>query len=191
METVLVISSIFLWLIVLANVFLTLALIRRINAIPEHGPAFETGPALGTPAPNYIAMTLDGERATLDDYAGRPTTFVFVSPGCTPCQELLPSLKYLGPQAHQAGAELVLVSGGTLEGTKEMARGMEGQLPVLVAPREENTFFHDYNIKGTPSFCSLDEQGTVVATGRPSQSTPAWLKLTTDWSRRLALAERR
>lgn len=191
METALVISSIFLWLIVLANVFLTMALIRRINAEPERGPAFETGPSLETPAPDYVAMTLDGERTTLDDYAGRPTTFVFVSPSCTPCHELLPSLKHLGPQARQAGAELVLVSSGTFEETKEIAQRLEGQIPVLVAPHEENTFFHDYNIKGTPSFCSLNEQGTVVATGYPGQSTPHWLKLTTDWSRHPSLAERR
>lgn len=191
LETALVISSIFLWLIVLANVFLTLALIRHSNAAPERGPAFETGPSLGMPAPDYIATTLDGERATLGDYIGRATTFVFVSPSCTPCHELLPSLKNLGPQARQAGAELVVVSNGTLEETREMARRLESQLPVLVAPRGENTFFHDYNIKGTPSFCSLDEQGIVVATGYPGQSTPSWLQLTTDWSRHLSLAERR
>lgn len=193
MEIFILVSVILLWLVVLLNLVLTLALIRRVNTDSQYqrGSALATGLTTGIQAPNFTAMTLDEERITLADYIGRPTTFVFASPHCATCRALLPTLKHLAPQARRSGAELVLVSGGALEETKVMVAELERLLPVLVAPRAENTFFTDYKLHATPFYCSLDEQGTVVAAGRPDQFSPEWQKLTADWGRQASLAERR
>jgi methylamine dehydrogenase accessory protein MauD len=188
MENVLLVSSLLLWIVVLLNLVLTLALIRRVNTIGGRStPDVKVGPPAGEKAPDFQANTLTGETVALSAYAGHPTTFVFLAPGCGPCRELLPSLKALAPQAREAGAELVLVSDGTLEATRALGKEMEQDLPVLVAPRKENAFFDAYQITMTPSYCSLDEQGMVLEAGYPSPQSQQWQTLTTGWSQRAAV----
>lgn len=107
METILIISSILLWVMVLLNMLLTLGLARRIR-----NAAFPLMESLkiGQKAPDFSAPTLQGKTMTLADYAGHPTAFVFISPHCTPCREELPHLRDLAPKAKGFGAELVLVA---------------------------------------------------------------------------------
>jgi len=70
-ESVLFISSWLLWVIVLINFFLTLALIRRINMKPgDHLKILETL-KIGQKAPDFMGEALTGEQVTLADYAGR------------------------------------------------------------------------------------------------------------------------
>jgi methylamine dehydrogenase accessory protein MauD len=183
-EQFLLISSLLLWVVVLLNLVLTLALIRRVNASPGQSLTVETGPTIREKAPDFSATTLDGETVTLSRYAGKATTFVFVAPYCQPCHELLPSLKTLTPQAD---AELVLVSDGSLKETQEMIREKDIQLPVLIAPREENPFLGMYNISMTPSYCSLDEQGVVLSAGHPGSANRQWQRLTAQWGKQTAL----
>jgi hypothetical protein len=103
----LLISSILLWLIVLFNLFLTFALIRRTNATsPPRG-----GLAAGIQAPDFTAQTLDGETKTLASYPGHRTAFVFFSVHCQPCRALLAQLRLIKEQVQQTGGQLVLVSG--------------------------------------------------------------------------------
>src|SRR5437899_6166907 len=97
METALIVSSGFLWLVVISNVLLTLALVRRLNQMgtpqtPEGG--LEAGEA----APDFMAQTLGGATVTLADYAGRSVALVFLSTTCQPCRDRLPTLEKLGPQ---------------------------------------------------------------------------------------------
>ena len=96
MEPILVVSSILLWLMVLFNLLLTVALIRRAAA-KQPGFATENVPTLeiGSQAPDFTAETLDGEAMTLDDYAGKSIALIFVSPTCKPCLNKLPELHEL------------------------------------------------------------------------------------------------
>ena len=71
MDTILLVSSWLLWVIVLINFFLTLALIRRINMKPgDHLESFETL-EIGQKAPDFVGESLTGEQVKLADYAGR------------------------------------------------------------------------------------------------------------------------
>ncbi|WP_165423559.1 peroxiredoxin family protein [Ktedonosporobacter rubrisoli] len=191
MESFLLVSSILLWVVVILNLLLTLALIRRVNTKKESTQSLEVGPPLGSQAPDFSAQTLNDETMTLEQYAGRPTTFVFVSPGCGPCSEFIPSLTTLVPQMRSTGAELVLVSNGTRAETAEMVRELADEVPVLIATRPDNPFFKSYSITLTPSFCSLDEQGLVLATGHPNDSDQQWRRITTDGARQKPLVDRR
>jgi methylamine dehydrogenase accessory protein MauD len=187
MEILLLVSSLLLWIVVLLNLVLTLALIRRVNATSNRAPDLEVGPPVGEKAPDFKAHTLTGETVMLATYAGHPTTFIFFAPGCGPCRELLPSLKTLAPQTREAGAELVLVSEGTREATYALGKEMELDLPVLVAPRKENAFFDDYRITMTPSYCSLDEHGMVLSAGHPDLHDQLWQTLMAGWHQRTAV----
>jgi peroxiredoxin len=180
LETVLAISSLFLWLVVLANVFLTLALIRRINA---NAPKSVGLPA-GTPAPDFKAEMLNGGTATLATYTGLnyKVAFLFISTHCGPCRDILTALRGQRVATQQAGIELVLVSGDEREDTEALVAELELDYPLLIAPQSSNTFFSDYKISMTPSFCLLDQQRKVQASGLPSVQAGGWKALIDTWA---------
>src|SRR5215208_5806177 len=95
---ILVVSTILLWIIVLLNLLLTLALIRRINERSAGEVAPEPLP-VGQTAPDFFAETLQNERVTLANYAGRTLAMVFISPTCSHCRPIIPQVESLGPKA--------------------------------------------------------------------------------------------
>lgn len=154
MEQALVLSSVLLWILVLCNLVLTLALIRRanVNSLPKEGLKE------GQPAPDFTAETLNGQKITLATYAQREVAFVFIEPTCGPCREALPSYEVLGPKAAQSGVDLVLVSMAHAEQTQRFVNEFDIQLPVLVAPRESNTFMQGYKLSTAPSYGGTKSQ---------------------------------
>lgn len=176
METALVISSILLWLIVLANVFLTLALIRRLNRTGASSP-IEVGLKAGTTAPDFTAQTLQGETKTLADYANRAAVLIFVSPACRPCRESLPMLQKTAVEARASGVEFVLVSGGSLEETQAWEQEAGIWIPLLVATQDQNPLFNDYQITSTPAYCLLGTDGKVLASNFVGQNLEDWKRL--------------
>lgn len=183
METLLLISSLLLWLIVLGNLLLTLTVIRRINVGPSRERTSLGGLRVGETAPPFSARTLDGQTRTLADSAGRATALVFIAPGCEPCRTLLPLLEKVGPQAQQSAAELLLICDGGEEETRTLVDPFALRLPVLLASRKDNSFFHDYQVHGTPSYFLLDEQGQVQASGHPGSHDQLWQQLLETWTR--------
>lgn len=182
METILVVSSILLWLVVLLNLLLTLALVRRLNANRSQGvPDSRVGLTRGETAPDFSAQTLSGETIRLRSYAGRSVAFVFISTHCAPCHEILPSLVSLGPKAARAGVELVLVSSNEMDETRAFVEQEQIHLPVLVAPRNSNAFLEDYKATEVPLYCLIDEQGKVQSAGYPGQQWEEWKMLTASW----------
>ncbi|HLZ61592.1 MAG TPA: TlpA disulfide reductase family protein [Ktedonosporobacter sp.] len=178
MNTALVISSIFLWLIVLANVFLTLALIRRLNRTGQ-SPPLKVGLQAGATAPDFAAQTLQGVTKTLADYRGQAAVLIFASPSCQPCRESLPMLQETAVEARAGGVEFVLVSGGALEATRAWDQEAGIQIPLLVATQDQNPFFQDYQITSTPTYCLLGADGKIHGSNIVGQNLDKW-KLLTD-----------
>lgn len=179
MEMGLVIGLILVWIVVLFNLLLTLAIIRRLNLGSR-----QTGLRPGQMAPDFTAQTLSGETVTLQDYAGHPTAFVFISTRCRHCEKLLPELGALGPQAMRAGVNLVLVSDNQREEIQDYVSRNNIHLPVLIAPHSENPFFQNYQVKGTPSYCYIDQQGKVQSAGHPHMAGGEWKVLADDWAKK-------
>lgn len=178
MEQWLVASSILLWIVVLCNLLLTLALVRRMNTGIT---PLKEGLKAGQQAPAFSAETLGGQVVTLATYTGRAVVFLFVSPTCKPCREAMPTYEALGAKASRAGVELVLVSIVDAEQTRLFAEEFALHLPVLVAPRESNPFMQDYLLSDTPSYCFIDQQGVVQSTGIPSPHLKKWKQLVEAW----------
>lgn len=179
MEMGLVIGLILLWIVVLFNLLLTLAIIRRL-----HLGSQQAGLRHGQMAPDFTAQTLSGESVALQDYAGHPTAFVFISTRCRHCEKLLPELEALGPQAKRAGVNLVLVSDNRREEIQDYARKSNIHLPVLIASQSENPFFQNYQIKGTPFYCYIDQQGMVQSAGHPYMTGGEWKVLSDNWTQK-------
>jgi methylamine dehydrogenase accessory protein MauD len=182
LQTILLISSLFLWVVVLLNLLLTLALIRRLNASAPRSHTLLAGLKVGEQAPPFTVQTLDGQTKTLAAYTGRSTVFIFVAPECQPCQELLPALEKIRSQASSHGAELVLICDGNEEQTQTLVKQMQIRLPILLAPRKDHSFFKDYQVLGTPAYYVLNEQGKIEAAGHPNQYDPAWKRLLDSWT---------
>lgn len=181
MQAIFVVSSVLLWVVVLLNLVLTLALVRRASA-PDRQ---RVGPTPGTRAPNFRAETLSGETVDLVDYDGKAVTLLFIGAHCGPCRDFLPHYQALEPFARQAGVELVLVSVEDAATTRAFVEEHKITLPVLVAPRERNPFTADYNISGTPIYCLLNADGTVQSAGYASLKVGGWPKLADAWKRSL------
>jgi peroxiredoxin len=182
METWLLTSMLLLWVIVLVNLLLTLALIRRLNSSSD---GVKTGLAVGTKVPDFGAERLTGERETLATYAGQDRIFLFVASQCQPCHELLRTLPL---EASPANEELVLVWNGSQQEALSLAREFDIHVPLLLAPRAENAFFETYKVTATPTYCSFDAQGIVRAAGVPNPNDPDWQKLTARWNTQTTLA---
>ena len=193
MTEIMVVSSVLLWLAVGFNLILTLALVRRLNALDSTSQSRSTdpgklapaspGPEIGQSAPAFTAQTLEGEQVTLNTYIGGgcSAAFVFISTTCEPCREALPSYEALLPKARQAGVELVLVSTSDPVQTAAFVDQFNIRLPVLVAPMRDNPFMKDYNFNATPSYCLVDAQGKIQSAGYPTFSWGEWKALVDSW----------
>lgn len=175
MGTILVVSSVLLWLVVLLNLLLTFALVRRLNTDRRLGDVI--GLEAGQVAPEFTAQTLSGETVTRSTYTERKVAFLFVSTHCGPCQEILSHIEQLKYNAALGGVELVLVSGDEIEETRAYIEKQNINLSVLVAPRKNNPFMEDYKSTTTPSYCFVNEQGKVQSAGLPILEWGGWKAL--------------
>lgn len=178
METVLIVSSVLLWIVLICNVLLTLALVRNANKPAKKKWELVSEPEglkEGAEAPAFSAQTLDGTSVLLEDYQNQALMLVFIAPHCSACDEVLPALNKMASQ--MAGTKLVLACDGTLEQARVLAKKQDITLPLLVAPRQENSFFSDYLIHGTPTYYLINTQGQIQATGHPSEHNPQWKQL--------------
>ncbi len=176
METILIVSSLLLWVIVICNLFLTLALVRRLNDVkPRVRPTI--GLAEGEIAPDFTVPTLSRDTITRSMYAGRKVAFVFISAHCTACHDLLLQIEPLTHHATQAGVTVLLVSSNNQEETRAFIEGKNVPFPVLIAPKETNTFLTDYKSSGTPTFCFVNADGKVHSSGIVSIVGTIWRAL--------------
>jgi len=180
MNNVLILSSILLWIVVLFNLLLTVALIRRGSATQ---PGFEMENVemleIGSQAPDFTAETLDDKTVTLADYAGKSVALIFISPTCQPCLDKLPELHELAPHTRHNGMGLILVNAADTDQTRVFVEKHNVTLPILIAPRNTNPFMNDYKVAGTPFFCILDKSATVQSTGYFDSN---WHNLITEWT---------
>jgi peroxiredoxin len=173
MQPLLVTNSVLLWIVVLLNLLLTIALIRRFHQISAFAD-MDVGLKKGSRAPDFQAETLTGETVTLADYARKAVSFIFISPHCGPCLEKIPTLNALASKAKQAGVDILLVNtDGDKAETAAFVEKHNVTLPVLIASSESNSFASDYKAAATPSYCVLNQNGHVEAAG---MFGPGWEK---------------
>lgn len=180
MEQILLISSILVWIIVVFNLMLTLALIRRVSKIPKE-PNREniTTLSIGTQAPDFNAETLDGQAVSLATYTGKAAIFAFVSPSCGPCVDKIPMFKRVEPVAKGKGIELILVCSSGKDDAQILADKYAIKLPILFTPYDDKSFMESFKVPGTPFYCLVDRDGMVQATGLFDN---AWEQLVQGWN---------
>jgi peroxiredoxin len=178
MEPTVVLWLSLLSLMVLGNLFLTFVVIRKVNGTQPM--VEEEGLPAGSSAPDFRAIRLTGETVSLANYAGRSVAFIFITPGCRPCREELPSYINAYEHARRNNTEIVLVSSASVEDTRALANEYDLTIPLLVTD-PPSSFMKDYNADGTPFYVLLDRAGIVISSGYTTHTGGTWHRFLASW----------
>lgn len=169
METVLFVSSVALWVLVLALGFLLLGALRnagvlawKLEELEATTPnrAGRTGLKPGTPAPPFTLPRVGGGEVSLADFAGRPVLVVFVQAGCGPCHAIAPELNAL---ARKGELQVVVVNNAEPDIAREWAEDVKAEFPVLV--QEKWRVSKSFEVYATPFAFLVDAGGVVRSAG--------------------------
>jgi len=117
----------------------------------------------GRPAPAFSLKTLDGDTASLSEYAGHPILINFWASWCKPCRSEMP-LIIAEYQAHQQGGLAVLaIDLADQEGSAKDIRKFQAefQLPFPVLLDEKGKARKLYALRGVPTSVFVGSDGVV------------------------------
>lgn len=176
-----------LWLLVVMLCVVVVALARQIGALhlrlgPRGALEIDTeGPPLGE-APTPLEVTdLGGRRLTIGG-PGDPCLLLFVSPGCSICEQVLPGVGAVS--RHSDLVPVVVTDADEAEAAAVQRR--IGREPATVSSLEVSRV---YGVPGTPYVVVLDELGIVRAKGTVNNLEQVEGLVTTAERRRAARRE--
>jgi methylamine dehydrogenase accessory protein MauD len=155
-------SYVVLWLLVILLSILVVALARQVGVLHLRlGPrgALEEddeGPPLGGAVPPHRARDLDGRPVTIGG-GGEGQLVLFVSPDCSLCRAVLPSLPVAARTAG-LGPAVVVDASAPGDHARELAR--KG-IRVVAEP----AIAEAYRVPGTPYAVAIDATGVIRAKG--------------------------
>jgi methylamine dehydrogenase accessory protein MauD len=108
------VSYVVLWLVVVLEAIVILALARQVGLLavrvgPVGARMTNHGPKIGDPAPPLDTTDIAGRKVVLGANHNKRTLLLFMSPKCSSCQELLPGLRTLA-RTERSDLDIVLVS---------------------------------------------------------------------------------
>lgn len=163
------ISYVALWILVILLTVIVLGLVRQLGVIyvrlgsEENLLSTREGLDIGTIAPDFRASDVAHNREiSLADLKGRSCIFVFVSPDCQPCRELMPHLTSFH-KSRNGKVNLVLFSQSDPQASLELANAHKLSIPVISDP--EGGFLKLYHVRATPFAYHLDADGIVQRRG--------------------------
>lgn len=122
--------------------------------------AMAAGPAVGSPAPNFIARTLDDSSYRLKSDIGKPKVINFFSLTCKPCRQEMPELGKL--EKKYPGAKFIAVNtkDDDAETVKKFVQSLSGAPSnvLLTSGGFEETF----KLMGLPHTVVLDRDNVVL-----------------------------
>jgi thiol-disulfide isomerase/thioredoxin len=162
----------------LLNLVFTLGVVRRLREHsellgrrPGMTPAGPSALTVGVRAGDYAATTTAGERVARN-LLDSDTLVAFLTPGCAPCAERLPTLVRTARE-WPAGQTLVVVAGDP----ESAADYVEALAPVARVVREPRggAVARAFGVQAFPQFGVVDRDGVV----RRSVGEPAELRFAT------------
>ena len=169
MNTILLVSHVISWMLVLTLGFLVLGTLRALGVLTwrvdqlgmvQPSRIGRDGLKLGKPAPDFTLPSAANGEASLHDFFGRKVLLVFTQSGCGPCRTIIPELN----RVHDKGQHQVLVvNNGSPDDTRQWAAEVEARFPVL--PQEKYSLSKRYEVYATPFAFLIDEQGVIASKG--------------------------
>ncbi len=152
----------------LADLALTLALVRRVRELSER-PAHPAHPAraglpVGAPVPDFTATTITGESRSLADLAGSRGLIGFFSAGCDPCHKQLPEFAALAATIPGGASQVLAVVTGDGQPAAELVRGL-GEVAAIIRLPEEGGLCQALAVRDFPTFYLISGDGQVEGAG--------------------------
>jgi peroxiredoxin len=119
--------------------------------------ALMEGLPVGTEAPGFALVDLEGNERTLEDYRGEPFVLAFFSETCGYCKDMAPQIGALDKD----GRRLVLLSHGDADAHRKLAAEHGWHSDVLIEP--EYDVMSSYQTQGTPSGYLIDAEGRIAS----------------------------
>jgi len=169
--TVLYLTVTVLALLVVVNLLLTAAMIRRLRDLEQRQADAAAGPpgglALGTPLPvDALTERADRTGLTAAELTGGPVLFGFFSTTCRYCPEEADRLAARAARLTAGGIRVISVV-STLDdkaGAPELSRVLDGAGRVIVEA-EPGALLPLFEVVGTPSYLYFDGSGTLAGKG--------------------------
>jgi peroxiredoxin len=115
---------------------------------------------IGQTAPDFEAISLDGETYRLSQFRGQPVLLCFGATWCPDCRRELPLIQQAAV-AHPALVILLVDSGEDASLVRSFATEFQLTFPVLLDLEEE--IAANYSIYAVPTVFALDENGIIQA----------------------------
>ena len=164
--TVVMVSTVLLWVAVLALALMLWALSRQVGVLfervaPMGALITDSGPAIGSPSPQFELTGIQSERVEIGLPNALPTLVFFLSPTCPVCKKLLPILKSLH-RSESRSLRIVLASDGEASSHLQFlqAQGLQ-DFPYVLSQELGMT----YKVSRLPYGVVLDRTGVVVTKG--------------------------
>jgi len=164
MLTLLIVSQILSWIVILGLGLALLALARQVGVLhmrvaPAGALMTGKGPAVGEAAPVMEATTLDGAALAIGKPAGRKQLLLFVSPQCPLCKDLIPIAKNF---ARTEKLDIVFVGDDQESEQRAMIARLEmGGLPFV----NSSIIGRAYHVDRLPHAALIGEDGRLLSKG--------------------------
>jgi methylamine dehydrogenase accessory protein MauD len=166
MLTVLIVSQILSWVVILGLGLAVLALARQVGVLhvrlaPAGALLSSKGPVVGEAAPVLDAVTLDGAPIAIGKPlpAGRNQLLLFVSPSCPLCKDLIPIAKNF---AKTEKLDIVFVGDDEADEQRAMIARLDMRgLPFVNSSIVGRTF----HVDRLPHAVLIGEDGTLLSKG--------------------------
>lgn len=166
MNEALLVSTIVLWVVVLALLVVVFALARQVGILyeriaPMGALILDEGPKPGEAAPSLALTALDGSALAVGAAGAHSQLLFFLSPTCPVCKKLLPILKSIA-RDESKWLRLVFASDGELAEHRAFAtRAALQDFPYVLSTELGMAF----KVGKLPYAVLIDEHGTVRAKG--------------------------
>lgn len=135
--------------------------------------AMGAAPQVGKPAPDFELTMIDGTKARLSDFNGRPVWINFWASWCPPCRAENPDIQDLY-NAHKDADGLVLLAPAIGEGRDSVAGYMQrADLQYPVGTDSDTQIAANYRVLGIPTHIFVDRDGIIreIRVGAISKKT--------------------
>ena len=117
---------------------------------------------LGQAAPDFSLKTLDGGRASLSQFKGRPVLVNFWATWCKPCRQEMPAIMAAYQAHHAGGLEVLAVNLSDQEKMKDVRKFVaELELPFPILLDEKGKMRERYHLVTVPTSVFIDAKGIV------------------------------
>lgn len=133
-----------------------------VTAVSVTGEQLGPPPAVGAPAQDFTARTLDGKEVRLSDYKGRPVWLLFGATWCSSCRAEVADVEAAYQQAKDAGVEIISLYLSEDAGTVQEYTSGTG-LSYLHVPDPRTDVASAYRVMGIPAHYFVDKEGKIAS----------------------------